>query len=519
MRTALGLVLVALSTVPLAAQNRSSLVFTGRFPFRSLDAANERPGGSITEISEFAFTLVTPGSGRAAVSWVPATTHEAYMGDVFGTGNYTPLRGLKTYGQRINMASPFMKAADKASADPRLIYWTVRDQEAGIDILVPDQNGTRSVVVLPGDFVRIEENGNLEYFIRQSDFATAAGAQTGAFAHGASALCQDAQGNLYYSPAEGGHWINGNLLQQGPKFVFDGSICKIPASAITYDVDGNVQSVAADSAYMVFSETEIGLNSGPSIRSLVQNANAYDYNGTGLLTTTANMVGLDFDPNGGTTTASWPLGDPAAGGTYDTLPNFVFTFDNGTWGGTIFSTANNGSIAVINGIKCGSDIQGLPADGSWLGVALDVVNFQPTVMGLLVIPEVTFQPFVHDVPEFGALDPSAVTLGMDYHGVPAAGVFVLMTFGPTGTGGVAPAIDFGNAFGSASYNTLFTIPTPTLPVPVAAFLGTTNPNGYAAFVIANPNTPAAQGAVLMTQGVAISGGALQVSNPAVIQYK
>src|SRR5690606_8926685 len=152
----------------------SALLFTGRFPFVSLDHVNERAGGSITQLSEFAISMVSPGSGAFARSWVPATTHECYMGDPSGTGDYTPLAGLKTYFERINIAGPFVRHADKARFDPRRFFWTVRDVEATIDIVVQDQNGTTSVPVLPGDFLRLTSNGNVEYFITQAHFAAAA---------------------------------------------------------------------------------------------------------------------------------------------------------------------------------------------------------------------------------------------------------------------------------------------------------------------------------------------------------
>ena len=517
MRTVPLVILLAASAVPLSAQQRSTLLFTGRFPFVSLDHANERPGGSISQLSEFAISMVSPGAGAFARTWVPATTQECYMGDVTGTGDYTPLAGLKTYFQRINIAGPFVRHADKARADARRFFWTVRDVEPTIDIVVQDQNGGVAVPVLPGDFVRLTSNGNVEYFITQAQFLTAAGAQTGTFAAGASALCQDAQGNLYYSPAEGGQWINGNRLVSGPEFAFDGAIVKIPASAITYDARGNVQAVQPDSAYMVFQETSPGLNGGPSMRQLVTTANAYDNSGAVLLQTTTNLVGLDLDPNGGTITAAWPLGDPSTGGTYDTLPNLVFTWDSGSWGGTIFSTANNGSIAIINGIKCGSDLSGVPADGSWLGVMSDVANFQPTLMGLQVIPEPGFAPLVADAPNFGALQPSS-PFELDYLTAPNSVVGTVAQFGPLGNGSVPSSIDFNQVFGPASWNTLFTIPLAGLQ-PIGLPVISSAPSGYATLAFPNPVTTALVGVTLVFHGVSPAGSGVQVSNPTIVQLK
>ena len=48
------------------AQAPQTLLFTGRFPFVSFDSLNERVGGQITQLSEFEFSTVTPGTGAAA---------------------------------------------------------------------------------------------------------------------------------------------------------------------------------------------------------------------------------------------------------------------------------------------------------------------------------------------------------------------------------------------------------------------------------------------------------------------
>jgi hypothetical protein len=539
MRRILVPVALALAATPAVAQNKS-LVFTGRFPFVSFDTVNERTGGSITQLSEFALTYVTPGAGAFARTWLPATALECYIGDPLATRNYTFFKGFKTYFQRMNVAAPFIKFADRSKNDPRLFYWTVRDQDATLDITVFQQNGTGTAKIQGGDFVRLTENGNLEYFITQAQIMTAAGTQPGSFIPGASAICQDSQGNLYYSPAEGfnssgtagnGHYVSGNMLVSGPKFCFDGSIIKIPASAITYDARGNVQSIAADSSYVIFHETEAGPNGGPSTRQMVGNAGTVDRDG--ILTPNpaviANLVGLALDPNNSQPlTAAWPQG---VGQTFDTVPHFLFCADDGKWAGTIWSTNQNsvgltGSLAVVNGVKCGSDTPGLPADGSWLGVNFDYANFQPTLMGLAVVDAPPFVPHVADVPDFGALSPTATNLEMDFNvggtAAAGAGVFLVLTFGPIGpnaAGKFIPAFNFGTQFGASSFNSLFTLPNPVLASPISVFLGTANANGYLSFIFPNPNTPATTGLVLVAHGVALQGPTAKISNPIVLQYK
>ena len=58
MSTAHALFTITVLASSLAAQN--SLVFTGRFPFQSLDTVNERVNGSINRLEEFDFSVVTP---------------------------------------------------------------------------------------------------------------------------------------------------------------------------------------------------------------------------------------------------------------------------------------------------------------------------------------------------------------------------------------------------------------------------------------------------------------------------
>ncbi|MBK8977351.1 MAG: hypothetical protein IPM29_15675 [Planctomycetes bacterium] len=512
---------LALAPSPLTAQNRASLIYCGRFPFVGLDAVNERPGGSINQLSEFAITTVTPGAGAVARCWLPATGDEAFLGDPAGNRNYTFYAGFKTYFQRINKCGLFVKHADKARHDVRRVYWTVRDDPAQARrFVVFDRNAGATVTLRQGDFVRLTENGNLEFFITQTLFDTAMGMQSGSFTSGASALCQDAQGNLYYSPAEGGHWVNGNQTTQ---FCNDGSICMIPAAAITYDARGNVAAVLADSAMLLFEET----NGTPSIRDMVQtNAGAFRNDGTPIDGSTAaqrttNLVGLDLDPNGGTLLSAFtdPQGNPV------TVPNLVFTWDQGTWGGSIFTTGPNlvglpGAIATINGVRCGSTTSGVPADGSWLGVQLDVGNFQPTLLGLQVFPqELPYVPAVADVADFGALPQTAASVTLDFFGPPNAGMFLAMTIGPFTPGSVTSSLDVRSLFGTASFNTIFTIPNAQLAVPVTGLLGITDQFGYFPFTLPNPNTGAAVGALLVFHGIASGPAGIQVTNPAVIQYK
>lgn len=512
------------------AQTPSTLVFTGRFDFIGADAANERMGGSINEMSEFALNAFTPGAWTSALTAQTAVTHQAWMGDAYADGNYSRFDGFKAnYFERWNFAGPFVKDADRAFGDITRVYWTVRDNGVAKNFTVLTGGGTGTDVIQPGDFFRWMPGGDVEFFIRQADFALAAGAappnQTSA--DGASAVCQDAMGNLYYSPAEGGHWVSGNQ-SGGPIFANDGSICMIPAAAITYDANGNVQSVQADSAKLVIEEVQAGTTGGPSTRALVANAgaNAVDpATGSAVpATITANMVGLEIDPNGGTFTSSYATGVPP-NQTFDTIPNLIFTFDSGTWMSTIFSTTDtgfgNGSIAVINGVTCGESAAGVvPDPTTYLGCTADPALFTPTTMGICLLQNVA-EPLVADMPNKGALVSAAPTWDLDFRGPPLSAIFMLTQPGPTMASQFAQAFPLSGlpipagALAGGDYPFAFVWPSPD-----STALLVTDANGYASLSTGSPWAAALVGATLEVQGIALlPANQVRVSNPIQVHVK
>jgi hypothetical protein len=502
------------AAVPLAAQH--SIVFTGRFPSVSLDAPNERPGGSITRIEEWDLAIVTPGPGAFARSWLPATAHQAFLGNPQANGNYTFFHNFKTYFQRIDFAGPFVEHADRASGDPMKIFWTVRDAEVALQIDVFTTGGTAVHTLRPGDFVRWTGNGSVEFFVTQDQIMAAAGPQTGTFAAGASAICQDAQGNLYYSPAEGGHHVSGNNLLRGPVFANDGSIVMIDAASITYDARGNVASLAAGSAHILWEELDVGPLTGPSQRNMVTNANHQTTNGAPAAF--ANLVGLDLDPGGGTAQAAFPVGEPPNHVVY-TVPHFVFGSDNGNYGGTIFSTRNGGSVATINGVLCGSNTTGAPATGAHLGVALDVANFQPTFMGFCIVGALPYEPLVLDMPASGALPNAAAqaTWDVDAHGQNGMVIFLLAQVGPSAPGQFPLSVPLSllpPLFTADSFRRAFVA---AAPVSLGFRIG--DANGYATFSYGNPHAGPFAGMTLALQAAGLAGAAFQVSNPVLMQLK
>ncbi len=518
MRT-LFLLLAALAA-PLAAQK--TLLFVGRFPFVSLDSVNERVGGSITKLEEFDISMVTPDAVNPFVArtfWLTSTTHQTNAGDAYNDGNYTRFYGFKTYFERWNFAAPFVKVANQANCAPEHVFWTVRDNLVNKNYTVKINNGTGTAVILPGDFFRLDKNGNAEFFVTQAQIMSAAGPQTGAFLPGASAICQDSNNNLYYSPAEGGHYVTGYSATQvwgTPVYHNDASIMMIRAADITYNAAGNVQSFVPNSAFCIFSETTPGPTGQPTVRSMVVNAGAQN-NVFAPIISTNNMVGLALDPNGGTITASLPWGVTP---TFEVVPNMVWTDDGGTFGATMFSTRPNtnnapGSVAVINGVLMGAT--GGPATGAYWGVARDTLNFQPTTMGFAIIDQPAALPFTADAPNSGAILPTDVNIDWDFWPGPTTFTAAILSSGPLVSGQAPFGFDVSSFFGSDSYRTLFGATTQLLTFN----LNLSNAAGYATLSIPKPTQGGLRGLSLIVHGIKFTSVApgIAISNPVISQFK
>lgn len=517
MHTKLAILASAALCASLSAQN--SLIFSGRFPFQSLDTPNERVNGSINRLEEFDFSLVTPSAASVARTLQPATAHQAYIGDSNFDGNYTKFAGFKTYFQNIQLGGLFVKAADKGLVTADKVWFTVRSNAAPLQIEAFRNNGTTTSVIRPGDFVRFTGNGNLEYFVTQDQIDVAAGLPPVGFSSvkGASAMCQDNFGNLYYSPSQGGQWING--MSTGAALANDGAIVMIPASAIVYDAAGNVASVLANSARILVEENTLGPGLSPiSVRQMVLNSQCFDRTGIPLAVAGVfgRVSGLDLDPNGGTFTPNWP--DSA--GNYVPAPNLVFASDAGSYAGTIFSTNNNGTPAVINGITCASTTSGIAANGSWLGVRLDTVNFQPSLMGLVVVGQLPYEPATLDMPNFGAINSSATqaNIEIDVRATPTSFTILLADFNIPPSGGFAPSVPTAAvplALSPFSHSQTF-------PVFAATDLGLqlTDGNGYASYILANPHAGQFLGIPMILQcGILDLAGGITITNPVQSQFK
>jgi hypothetical protein len=529
MKHALRTTIAILGFAAAADAQIHSVLFTGRFPFVSRGSVNERPGGAISRMEEFdiSMALPLPGGSTVATTLLPSTAMQCYLGDGNNDGVYTKFHNWKTYFQAINIGGVFVKAADRTNASWDKVFFTLRRNAAatgaaavgGLQFEVLTNNGTTPYTMVPGDWVRLLPNGNVEFFMTAAQLAVAVGAQSGAATIGAGALLQAANGDLYYSPVDGSHWVNGN--QSGVVNAQDGAILKIDAANIVYDASGNVASFAPNSARLLINESVGGPGSTLHVRQIVLNAGGMDRAGNPLAVAGVygKTCGLAFDPNGGTWTPSFP----DATGAFNPEPNLLWVSDPGSYGGTIFSTAfngaTNGSIAVINGALCGSTTPGVPADGAWLGVNLDAPNFQPTLMGFTLVDGIVNTGLLLDQNNFGSLPVAATQPNweMDIFGTPFTPAFVLLDLGPSLPGMAVPSIPISllpPILTADSWKDLFFTTSPvTMGVTVLDSFG------YGTVSIPNPNTGGFTGFTFMAHALALQPTAFQLSSPVLVQLQ
>lgn len=513
------LIAVGLLAAAPFATAQQSILFTGRFPFVSVDAAVQ--GGSVPQLSEFDLSYATPFPGYAvARPLLGANSLQAYLGDGDQNGDYLKFDGWKpSYFTNVGIDGVFVKHGVSAPTF-RDVFWTPRLDAAAAPLEVLT-NGGAPAVLAEGDWVRLLPNGYCEFFLTQAQLAVAAGPQPNNDVPSAGALVQTANGDLFYAPGDGGHWVNGN--QTGQVYAYDGAILKIDAAAVTYGPDGNVVSLAPDSARLLVNEVGSGPGGGINVRQYVDNAFAYDRTGAPLQTAGiyGKTGGLALDPNGGTFVPSYP----DAAGVYGPEPNLAFCSNAGSYGGSIFTTANGGDLLEVNalggpgtGVLCGSKTAGVPADGSWLGVELDVANFQPTLLGMTLI-DAPATPLTADVAGYGRVLDSAAqpNLTVDFHGAPGVPVFAMLDVGPQPPALFAPSFDITQVplgWASSSWPDLF-----LTAAPVALGIGLTDALGYASVSVSNPNTPALSGRTALAQGVGVRIDLLELSAPVVLQLQ
>lgn len=493
-----------------------AMLFTGSHPFVSRDVVNERPGGAINQLTEYDFTLTLPNpTGSIARTLMPATAMHCYLGDGDFDANFLKLRDWKSsYSEPIGLGGVFVRHADRNAISWDKIFFSVR---FGVPVSPPEfevfVGGGIPYLIEPSDWVRLLPNGDSQWFIAPGQLLHAAGQQQAGASVGAGALLQAASGDLYYSPSDGGHWVHG--IPGSPAFAEDGAICKIDASNITYDTNGNVSGFAPNSTRILLNET---LASGsPSIRQWVQQASAFDRLGQTLQSSGYGKTGgLAFDPAGGT----WLPAYPDASGNFVPEPNMIFCTETPQYGGTLFSSKNGGEVAVLGGVLCGSTTAGVVADGSWLGVQLDVANDQPSLLGfcLVDVPPLP-QPFLADQGDFGALSPAGMQSNweVDFYGEVGMPLLALLSAGPsfpTLFAASLPATVAPLNLGPNSWPDIF------LTAPILTFgATTTDAFGYATVSIANPNPGGFAGFTMIVQGLSFASTGLQLSSPVLVQLQ
>ncbi|MGC6486050.1 MAG: hypothetical protein ACON4Z_00255 [Planctomycetota bacterium] len=513
------LIAVGLTAAAPIASAQQSILFTGRFPFVSVEAAVQ--GGSIVQMSEYDLSYSTPFPGYAVGrTLLGANTMHAYLGDGDQNGDFLKFDGWKpSYFTNVGIDGVFVKHGVTAPTFED-VFWTPRLDGATTPLEVLTAGGAPTPLA-EGDWVRLLPNGACEFFLTQAQLAVAAGPQPNNDVPSAGALAQAANGALFYAPGDGGHWVNGN--QTGQVYAYDGAILKIDAAAITYDAAGNVASLAPDSARLLINEVGSGPGGGINVRQYVDNAFAYDRSGAPIQTAGiyGKTGGLALDPNGGTFVPSYP----DAVGVYGPEPNLAFCSNAGSYGGSIFTTASGGDVLEVNalggpgtGVLCGSKTAGVPADGSWLGVQLDLANFQPTLLGMTLI-DTPAQPLIADVDGFGRVLDSAAqpNLTVDFHGAPGVPVFAMIDVGPQAPLLFPPSFDIAAlplGWAGSSWPDLF-----LTTAPLALGIGLTDALGYTSVSVPNPNTPALTGLTALAQGIGIRADLLELSAPVMLQLQ
>jgi hypothetical protein len=233
------------TTAVVSAQNPQMLVFGHRYDHESLDAN----AGDLGKFGAFDAAAVVPGANATAFMFLPGTGLNTVIGDIDGDGKRANFAGQMDSDPRDSLIY-FMKHSDKANPRSSNLFFTVSEiyttnasRPAAEQVTV--LKGGKPYVLKNGDFVRIKPGGEAEFFITEDLLFKACGVnQTGSFAKGANALVQDKDGSLYFAPNKGGI----RMMGQNGLYVYDGGICYIAAKDITYDADGNVSDVTADSA-------------------------------------------------------------------------------------------------------------------------------------------------------------------------------------------------------------------------------------------------------------------------------
>ncbi|MBX3463486.1 MAG: hypothetical protein KF830_09960 [Planctomycetes bacterium] len=291
-----------------------------------------------------------PGVPYPARPFLPISLQYHYVGDLDGDAIYVE---AATSGPGNTLDAVLIKAGTTGPVTPRDVFWSI---------------ASTTSLQIPGlrvsDVVRYAGQGSLEYFLTQVQLNAACGYAAASNTVNLDAIAQSAAGDIFFSQA-GVNTINGIATD-------DGDILVIPASAITYDANGNVSAIAPGTATRIASQADL-------IAMVVNSGHRTSVGGVVSSSPNIELSGLEIDPNGGT----WV--SPIDSNTY---PNLLFCWSDFHNDGAILSTAGGGTIAVINGVPMGSTVATL---GDQLGYQPDSTGtFGPNGLALIPQQEATF---------------------------------------------------------------------------------------------------------------------------------
>ncbi len=454
----LSLVPVTLLTAGLSAQHSLLISPDESFVLRGFTATS-----AMAFVDDQESILVTPDANTSydARPFGTYSTINVMHGDGDNDGN---LNAIDPYG---DLNCLFVRHrpphAETGPVDPGTVFMSVTsDGRAAVATTAGIQT------IQDGDLFRCR-NGRLEVFVHEADLTIAMGGSgTDIDLDG---MAQDAAGNLWLSL-----W---NLTTQvGSNTYLDGDVVYIPATAITYDANGMVTAIQANAAQIWATEADMD--------QLVVNSGTLDQAGAPC-TRAGDVAGLSIDPNGGTW-ASPQLGTVG--------PNLVFgsniagNFDN------LWSTANGGSAAVINGVTMGY-LNG-PADGTKIGIGL-LASGQDGINAMTIVPAQTSWISM-DSPRSGTSTQGVFTIEIG-RCQPNAPLGILMSLWPRdGAGGWVDSTPLNPAFGLFQGNPGIEVSNPFLTVALAA--------DAAGYLTLNLNDPGGlpPGLEVLIQGVSIPYG-------------
>ena len=307
--------LFVLAALAPAAAAQNTLLFGVESEEITIDNGNGLvEAGAITPDAVGMVTPV-PGTLYSASIFLSPDAQWAYLGDEDLDGR---IADSSSSGPGADTDAVFLKnfiGAPLFTATPRDVYVS---KESNTDLVAGSEDS---------DVFRYAAGGR-ELFLTELQITDAIGGDTG---HDLNAICQTTTGDLYISFSDFTVTINGTDVN-------DGGIVRIPASAITYDVDGNVTSITLATAEIVAHEADVN--------AMIANSGMLTSVG-GTPSTSIELSGLELDPSGGTWNSPVTLADQ---------PNLLFAFGGFSNDGAILSTAGGGSIATINGVPMASAV-------------------------------------------------------------------------------------------------------------------------------------------------------------------